>query len=374
MCRQEELYWAEQVFPMLIRVADLRDPIQAALASTCVDDKSLAALENRAASGDQEAAIILDLVRLHPSPVPMEQPEIASGYSPPEEAAAIKEPSVMPEGLAEYLATLSPPYQQWQFLKAWFAKQVTQGNVEASFFALRDWMRKRDYYLVDGDLLIEMLPFAEEFGGGDEGFEFLCMAAIRSYAWSRWGMSQTVREKLWAELQKRYPDRWLEYIFRTCKTSTYGSPLRKMTPLPVSLGTEFLIQFDEIQSAETLVEADLMLIEGLMANLLIPRVNWFDESYNALDSIIARAFWLGPQVRRRASEQLAGLLLQTATEGATTKRLLEGLASEKLESRTLIWLLPIVKAARRGWNAPRQAIRKAVKTSSAASEALLAEL
>jgi len=123
-----------------------------------------------------------------------------------------------------------------------------------------------------------------------------------------------------------------------------------------------------------LVEADLGFIEELMANLRIPSVAWFDSSHSALDSLIARAFWIGPLVRERASNELAKLLLKPETEGVTLQALITGLSSEKLESRTVIWLLPMVRARREGWNAPIDKIKQAVQTPSVVSETLLAEL
>ena len=95
--------------------------------------------------------------------------------------------------------------------------------------------------------------------------------------------------------------------------SMYGTPLRKMTYIPASPGAEFLVQFGQLERAEALVEADVTFIEELMANLTIPSVTWFVSSHGALDSLIARAFWISPLVRERASSQLAKLLLKEQT-------------------------------------------------------------
>jgi hypothetical protein len=373
MCRREEFYWAEQVFPSLIRIANLADPFQSALGRTSIDEESRKVLETRASQGDKDAAVVLEAVRLPSSPVAMETDESESSYSTPEVSDA-ELSDVKPSDVSKYLSTLDPPYRQHEFIKRWFAKQVEKGDIEDSFLALRDWMREREFYLVDGDILLKMVPFAEEFGGREEGFEYLCMAATRSYAWSKWGISKETRAEIWSEVQQRYPEKWLEYIFRTCGTSMYGISLRKMMHLPASLGTEFLIQFGQVSKAESLVESDLVFIEQLMANLTIPPVSWFADSVTPLDSIVARAFWISPPVRKRAAEQLAGLLLQAETEALTLEALLQGLANEKLESRTLIWLHPIVRASRRGWKGPIDTIKRAVKTGSIASDTLLSEL
>ena len=72
----------------------------------------------------------------------------------------------------------------------------------------------------------------------------------------------------------------------------YGTPLRKMTYVPASPGVDFLVKFGQVAHGEALVEADLSFIEGLMANLRIPSADWFHSSHSALDSLIARAFWI----------------------------------------------------------------------------------
>jgi hypothetical protein len=373
LCGEEELYWADEVFAEILKVADLNDPFVAALAATSIDDNSQAVLRARAAGGDKNAEAIWNLVRFPSLPVALAGFETESNESSFEEPRDHEAADIEPKEVGRFLNKLDPPYEQHKFSRGWFSKQVEKGNAEAAYKALRDWMRERDYYVVDGDLLLEMIPFAEEFDGREEGFTCLCMAATQSYAWSRFGYSPKVREKIWSLLKQRYPDKRLEYVFRTCITSMYGTPLRKMTYIPASPGADFLVQFGRLAQA-ALVEADLGFIEKLMANLRIPSVDWFDSSHSALDSVIARAFWIGPLVCERASSELAKLLLKPETEGATLQALISGLSSEKLESRTIIWLLPMVRARRNGWNAPIDTIKQAVQTPSVLSETLLAEL
>jgi hypothetical protein len=374
LCTEEELYWAEEVYAKLLRVADLSDPFEAALAATSTDEESRSVLEVRMKNGDKDAETVWNLVKLPSSPVPLVGFNIPSSETPPEEPKSYEQPEIEPQEVGQYLNKLDPPHEQHKFSRNWFAKQVEGGNAEAAYKALRDWMRERDYYVVDHELLLEMVPFADEFDGREEGFQCLCMAATQSYAWSRFAYSPKQRERIWSELLNRYPDRWLDYVHRTCKTSMYGTPLRKMTYMPASPGVDFLVRFGRLEQAEALVDADLTFIEELMANLVIPRINWFDSSENALDSLIARGFWIGPLVRERASEQLAELLLKSQTEESTLTALTEGLTSERLESRTVIWLLPMVRASRKGWNAPTEKIKQAIHTPSMVSECLLSEL
>jgi hypothetical protein len=374
LCAEEELYWAEEVFAKLLRVTDLSDPFEAALAATSIDQKSQSVLEERANNGEKEAEAIWILVKLPASPIPLVGFNTLSTETQSLELSPDDQTEVEPEQVGQYLNKLSPPYEQHKFSRSWFSKQVKAGNAEAAYKALRDWMRERDYYVVDHELLFEMVPFAEEFDGREAGFQCLCMAATQSYAWSRFAYGPKERQKIWSELQKRYPDKWLEYIHQTCKTSMYGTPLRKMTHMPASPGVDFLVQFGRFEMAEALVEADLSFIEELMSNLAIPSIDWFHSSHSALDSLIARAFWIGPLVRERASDQLANLLLKAETEESTFAALREGLTAETLESRTVIWLLPMVRASRKGWSAPTEDIKRAIRTPSIVSESLLAEL
>ena len=246
LCGEEELYWADEVFADILKVANLNDPFVAALAGTSIDDNSQSVLQARAVSGDKMAEDIWNVVKFPSLPVTLAGFETQSQESSFEEQKAYEAPDVEPKEVSRFLNKLDPPYEQHKFSRSWFSKQVEKGNAEAAYKALRDWMRERDYYVVDGDLLLEMVPFAEEFDGREEGFKCLCMAATQSYAWSRFAYSPKEREKIWSLLKQRYPDKWLDYIYRTCRTSIYGTPLRKMTYVPASPGVDFLVQFADL--------------------------------------------------------------------------------------------------------------------------------
>jgi hypothetical protein len=212
LCTEEELYWAEEVFANILRVANLSDPFQAALAATSVDQTSQSVLEARAKNGETEAKAIWNLVQLPTSPIPLVGFNTPSTETQSLELNGDDQVEVEPEQVAEYLNKLSPPYEQHKFSRSWFSTQVKAGNAEAAYKALRDWMRERDYYVVDHELLFEMVPFAEEFDGREEGFQCLCMAATQSYAWSRFAYGPKERRKIWSELQKRYPDKWVSSV------------------------------------------------------------------------------------------------------------------------------------------------------------------
>ena len=111
-----------------------------------------------------------------------------------------------------------------------------------------------------------------------------------------------------------------------------------------------------------------------MANLKLPSTDWFTVTMSPLDTLIARLFWISNVVRERAAIALANLLQDESTYKLTLSKILETIAKEQLESRVILLLLPLLRAARAGCNIPLDQIASAIKRPSLVSDEILNEI
>ncbi len=375
LSHEEMLYFAEDVFPLLVESLDLSDPFQRAIALTSIDYDSREKLRERADQGDANAASIskaLERFAELPMKSDREQGSTSLPYKNSEEPLDLE--AIRPEHFSERISSIGPPYTRWDFSMKWFRHHIRKGNERAVYLAVRAHMETDGVYGADGKFLLELVPYADEFEGASAGFNLLCNAATRSYAWSRFFTDEKSVEKIWDTLQDRYPERWLDFVYKTRSVSIYGAPLQKLRSLPASVGTKFLARFRVLGQAEDLAEASVKNIEDLMASLKLPSVDWFTVTRSPLDTLIARLFWISNVVRERAANALANLLQDDSTYRLTLSKMLETLATEELESRVIVLLLPLLRAARAGCIIPLDQVASAVKKPSLVSDQILKEM
>ena len=282
--------------------------------------------------------------------------------------------AILPEHFSERIGSIGPPYQKWEFISKWFHHHIKKGNERSVYFAVRAHIEADGVRGAGREFLLELVPYADEFEGASAGFNLLCKAATQSYIWSRFFTDEKSIERIWDILQDRYPQWWIDFVYKTRSVTIYGAPLEKLSALSASVGTKFLARFGDLGQAEDLVEASVKNIEDLMANLKLPTVDWFTRTKSSLDTLIARLFWISNVVRERAAIALADLLQDGSTYQSTLSKMLQTIATEQLESRVVTLLLPMLRAARGGCIIPVDQLIGAIKKPSLLSDEILKEI
>lgn len=375
LSKEEKLYFAEDVFPLLIESLDFKDPIQRALALTSVDSDSREMIKERGRKGDSEAVLVSEALEQFadlPTRADVKSNSSSEPFRRTEEPVDFE--AISPTQLSERIESMGAMYEKWSFISNWFRHNIKQDDKRAVYLAVTSHIESEGVRGADGGFLLEMVPYADEFEGAAAGFDLLCSAAIQLYAWSRFFTDRKAIERIWDTLQDRYPERWLDFVYKTRSVSIYGIPLQKLRALTASVGTRFLVRFGGLAQGEDLAEASVRNIENLMGNLELPAVDWFAVARSPLDTLIARLFWISNVVRERAAIALANLLERDSTFALTLSKLTDALATEQLESRVIVLLLPMLRAARAGRTIPIDQLRNALKKPSLGSGEILNEI
>jgi hypothetical protein len=141
--------------------------------------------------------------------------------------------------------------------------------------------------------------------------------------------------------------------------------------LPVPVGTRFLVRFGANDEAIIHCEAGVKTLEELTQAVPLPLVQWVDHPATALDVLFARLFWISPVVREQTALVLSDLLRVPGCSDVLFKHFLARLRDERLDSRVVILLTPVVRAARHGFRPDMALLRAAVPILSAPVKALL---
>jgi hypothetical protein len=232
---------------------------------------------------------------------------------------------------------------------------------------------------VEADIFDMLAPFAREFESEAQAFKFVCLAQKEGHGWSSYWYPKPKALARWEIIRRDSPDRWKEFLVESSRGNEFGFPARRIHQPQVPLAVEFLIYFGQMGKAEVLCEASVRVAEGLMANLRLPPVDWLNTATETdlYDVLFARIVWPSPIVRERAASQISELLANEATRQACLTRICGWLSEQKLESKAVVGLLPVAKAARRvplGDGTLAQRLRNSIKARSIVSENILLDI
>jgi hypothetical protein len=360
---EERLHLAESVFATLIPRLNLTDPFEYAIAKTCTDYESREELSKLATMGSAEALRAQN--ELDAKYGLRQIPEQTTGWVPEEE----KEPNIEetgPDKIHELLWSLKYSSNRAAFIEKWLPVWM-KNDGEAAYSALKPWLDKDQRAAFDADIVVHALPYVSQFEGSERAFSMLCDVHRSSYGWSRFFTSSRVVEGVFGFLQREYPNRWREFIHCTLKgkrNETHGM-------LPVPVGTRFLVRFGAGNEAVTHCEAAVKTLEELTQAAPLPPVQWVDHPATALDVLFTRLFWISPVVREQTALVLSDLLQVPTCSDVLFSRFLARLRDERLDSRVVVLLTPLARAARHGFRADIAALTAAIRMRSAPVRALL---
>jgi hypothetical protein len=363
LTNEERLHLAESVFAKLIPRLDITDVFEHAIARTCTDYESRQEL-SKLATMDSAPALETQN-ELDAKYGPLQFHKQTTSWVPEEE----KEPNVeeiAPDKIHEALSSLKYSSNRGAFIKKWLPVWM-KSNGEAAYSALKPWLDKEQRAVFDADIVVHALPYVSQFEGPERAFSLLCDVHRSSYGWSRFFTSSRVVEGIFDFLQLEYQSRWREFIHCTLK----GKRTEMHGMLPVPVGTRFLVRFGANDEAIIHCEAGVKTLEELTQAVPLPLVQWVDHPATALDVLFARLFWISPVVREQTALVLSDLLRVPGCSDVLFKHFLARLRDERLDSRVVILLTPVVRAARHGFRPDMALLRAAVPILSAPVKALL---
>jgi len=342
----EDLFHAQDLFKIVIRLMSYETDGEIALGATAVDKGSFEEL-NAVAQKVEGAKKSLEMITesLGNISYPEEQsssPSLTDKYRKSDYTA------IPPEQLGTKIDELSfeNMWSQHQYLQGWLSHWLKQGNKETVCRAIIPVVSRIGLREVSGELLDMLYPLAFEFNN-DRAFEFLCRAQANDHGWQKhWGDKKKA-ERRWSFLKEKYPARYIEFFKNSI---AFGSPISDDAgrSVPLSRGVEFFLSFGDLERAESITEAAITFSEQLMADIKLPPPIWQTEPYSALtidevDLLVQRLLWPSPLVRERVATALAGLFSHSLNREETYRRFLTWIQSQALESVVAVSLLPFFR-------------------------------
>jgi NACHT domain len=382
---QERLFLAEDIFPELVEATDFTDELELAVASTATDDDALLAIQKCGAEGKPGAKELMnslaDEYHRFPGPKRREQHDIRSAASDHSDDKDFLD-KIQPSRVREHLRTISTRHDKNRFLVEWLGIWLCKDEKSRMVYELAlEWVDSVGSKNVDKGIYDLLEPYAREFdiAGDDKAFDFFCRAYATSHGWTWFFQKFSEIEQRWFRLRSIYPERWSEFVRKTCIVEDNGFPVNRMTFLPVPRGVEFLAQFATLAEAENLTDSAVSTLEEMMAGLQLPKAEWLEKTgeTDLWDVLYCRLTWPSPTVRERVATVLSALFLDARTSDLAIRQLHVRLPNVRLESLTTVMLLPLIKAVRKnphGIAIRVEQLRDSIARPSVVTDGLLAEI
>lgn len=212
---REEYYDARSVFHALLKVADLTEPVAAAVAMTAIDDRSIDILRERAGRHDSGAiAVLQDIVALlgerRPRIAERSDTDTDHGIARESEDASGPDPTQYPPPLLkDYLSATRAAYTVMdRGVGSWISYWTSQGNGLVAFDAVAALARS-GYEVRGTDLLFEL---AMRYYGREEAYPWLVNAQREERGWSRFYTRKEHAVRRWEAIKRWYPDQSLQFV------------------------------------------------------------------------------------------------------------------------------------------------------------------
>jgi hypothetical protein len=228
LCGKEEYYDALSAFHSFLRIADLSDSINQAIAKTAMDDESILILNERADSGDPGAkAVLFTILDLLGEKI-IDYLKLKASQRESSRKEEFIEPTLPlpqdfpPDKLADYLsiAKTGSSYLGGDAIVLWIDFWKTKDRKREAFEAVVEEVDKglnfRNYYV--------LFELAHSLYGKDDAYPWLIKSSSGLLdIWSYYWLSEEQSIKQMDMVKKYYPSKWLDFILETIK-SPYGEP------------------------------------------------------------------------------------------------------------------------------------------------------
>jgi hypothetical protein len=213
----EEYHDARHALEVLVRTADLSDPVALAVAQTATDDACLQELAKRSRGGDQRAAEALGaLMAIMGQAVGSQRPP---GSRPTGEPRLGERPRLPPldqyppENLSDFFTALREAsyWPHEEAVTAWAEHWAARGRGPDTYDVLVD-ASQRGHTSSAGDAIYRL---AAQYRGREDAYNWLVRAYRELNGWNRFVASEERASKYWVIVKANYPTKWAEFLADT---------------------------------------------------------------------------------------------------------------------------------------------------------------
>lgn len=282
LCQTQQFESALHAFRVLVRTADLSDPLNAAIAKTAADRGAQRILHDRSVAGDPGATEVIGFLSAYFGPATLgsksDDAEATSADQPAELLQVIPE-EYPPHLLGDFLKAVRTTrgIGRDEHLKRWITFWHGQGQ-GAEVLAAIETAYGRERLWGSADLILD-IAFA--LHGRAAAYPWLIRAHREELGWSRYfslAKRETVKRR-WEYVRTYYPERWLEFIRDTLQPEG-SSPWRDFV-----IGSsawvrivEYLVFVGQEHLANDLVERMISGALAMVSPLQLPTPEWVQVS------------------------------------------------------------------------------------------------
>ena len=275
---EEEWRLADDCLKAIAKVGLLQSPEMEALLGTYLDPRVLSGLDERAAEGDEVAALIRDRQITFLGGRPTDHSERA--YSSEPESDDDQAP--MPErgygdfkGLVEDSQGTGWYRRRKDHFSRWLRRHADEGNGKKALDSIRGYFLGGDPAYSGEEALDAAFSISMETEGRDAAYEWLVRAQVARHGWqSNWTSREEVLARL-ALAATHYPDRWQRFILDTATPPDFYKKLGYGLTIGSKYLVHFLILVGQRDLAAMTVDAMVKTVLDEVGDLDIADATWF---------------------------------------------------------------------------------------------------
>lgn len=282
-CKEEDLYLAEKLFPILLESYANDSDEYLAIARTAIDYNSFEKIQSLKSEHAACSKSVEEIQELVGTILPDERESYSNSPSLEKEKYGVGALSY--DDLRKRVASAEYPAQRDEIILEWYLGQsrAQSANVKLITGQTLELVQEYDYD-TSGELLMAMFANVMQHHR-QYGFEVLVAAHRVRHGWAERMYHLEDVEETWQALQKHFPSRHLEFFKRTILIPGEG----RWTPMfPGLRAIKFLKMFNEDEIAKELVVVDLESLKKRMANFPINIPKYFDDSFNCCKLYVIR--------------------------------------------------------------------------------------
>ena len=230
-------------------------------------------------------------------------------------------------------------------------------------------------YNREHEIIDRLLPYICEFESHDFLFKFICNYYVSIFGWNSGWTSKKYTINIWKILKNNFPNRYEEFLIKTIGKDPFDKINNFKYFLPIPRIIEFFVYFNNLNTAEKMIDETISFANDLIGNLNLKIPKWMKvHPPDLYELLLSRLKWPSPIVRERSASAIADLL---KNDKDIFTKLIDWLSRQQLESTTILGLIPIAKYARRNKKQFRLNINeifKAIKKPSIITTRLLQEI